>query len=466
MSISSNFLMIIDASVREATSKSFGIPPQCHRDQLPTTGIDGSTTTQFGPEMDPSISLPWTVAVEDRSPSDETAPQLGRKEMAQAHPSQAEEVLEPQSFDQDRSATNSSIFSHATTPSKEPLGHCSDGHPSPSDSSHTNAQGGDGNCDDQGDAFITGHGSPNESVNTLTDVSGCSQNDSHLPFGGRDATTVEDDLARAPSMSGDGDKDSLLGDIIVPGQTSELDSDLELSESNSTHSSPIPILDSLLSPCKEDLQPATQPSSPPVPNPPGTTLQLQNGIASHTSLRPTPNWSTMSIKPPPPPLAHGVTDPGPEQQESTTDPAITHTVSLSLATHPSLPPNTSVLTAKTSNIPGIKLPNFFIPPHELELSMRSLRATALLRPPPRLLNQTHQQERGEVGAARCSPVHGGTGRTFRTIQEINTYLESRRSQVSPDGATSKQPQRPRELSTAEAQRIAKIFSSKPAQTQK
>jgi len=90
---------------------------------------------------------------------------------------------------------------------------------------------------------------------------------------------------------------------------------------------------------------------------------------------------------------------------------------------------------------GIHLPNFFMPPHELEQSMRSLRASVLSRPPPRRNQES------------AFDHHISTKQGFRTLQEVNQYLESRRT--GDAGQTE-------EISASQTQRIARIFSSKPA----
>ena len=96
--------------------------------------------------------------------------------------------------------------------------------------------------------------------------------------------------------------------------------------------------------------------------------------------------------------------------------------------------------------PKVHLPNFFMPPHELEQSMRSLRACVLSRP-PRTQVTGHDPDKRTVDR----PV--STKQVFTTLQEVNQYLESRRT---GDGAQTM------ELSASQTQRVARIFSSKPA----
>ena len=79
--------------------------------------------------------------------------------------------------------------------------------------------------------------------------------------------------------------------------------------------------------------------------------------------------------------------------------------------------------------------------------MRSLRTGVLSRPPPRSQVTGHDPDK------RTADGHVSTKQAFRTLQEVNRYLESRRTS---DGAQTS------ELSASQTQRIARIFSSKPA----
>ena len=78
-------------------------------------------------------------------------------------------------------------------------------------------------------------------------------------------------------------------------------------------------------------------------------------------------------------------------------------------------------------LPKIQLPNFFLPPQELEQTMRQLKMTALTRPPPRGLDHS------------ASDSH-------KEFQQPNTVSERTR----PD------------LSLQDMQRVARIFASKPS----
>ncbi len=89
-----------------------------------------------------------------------------------------------------------------------------------------------------------------------------------------------------------------------------------------------------------------------------------------------------------------------------------------------------------------QMPNFFMPPAELEESMRRLRASALNRPVPR--TKAQQENR-----ATRSP--GGT-HTVHTLREVQQYLNSRKFERLSSEAKPN-------VSTHETQRIARIFSS-------
>ena len=78
----------------------------------------------------------------------------------------------------------------------------------------------------------------------------------------------------------------------------------------------------------------------------------------------------------------------------------------------------------------VEMPNFFMPPHELEQTMRSLRAAALSRPQPRPLE-----------ASSC-----------------HTAAPSAANSSHPPAARMKPPE-PVCVSQTERDRIARIFSS-------
>lgn len=102
--------------------------------------------------------------------------------------------------------------------------------------------------------------------------------------------------------------------------------------------------------------------------------------------------------------------------------------------------------------PEVPLPNFFMPPLELEQTMRSLRASALSRPPPKNLFEGHSPP-----GHQCTAHSPKDFTRVRTLQDVSRYLSSRRS--SRDTC----PPRHHELSFKDTERLARIFASKPLQ---
>ena len=91
-----------------------------------------------------------------------------------------------------------------------------------------------------------------------------------------------------------------------------------------------------------------------------------------------------------------------------------------------------------------QLPNFFMPPGELEESMRRLRTSALSRPAPRTRPQKENQTTRSSGGAQ----------TVSTLQEVQQYLDSRKVQRLSNGTKQL------DITSNETQRIARIFSSR------
>ncbi len=482
------------------TTRSTYLPSQGHRVQVPptsTSGIDPSMAAHFGSEGHSSVSSFWKLGDDGGSGPPFTEPglqlrggrdsslltPLGHGEDDQASHRGGSNASSPP-VSHDRSNISSPPISIATTLSSNDGGiHIPPSHVDGSGSAHawTPHEGSEGGSVGRGYAGSSEHSSPNQSITTLTDVSPCSQNESHLPPGGTEQTAVTSDTAVEPVRLSD-EEDSLPEDGMVPPEhTSDLDSDLQLSESSSIRSlSPIPPLDSpLTSPHKEeegkekDSQHIDKPGFPPAPSSDPIThhppICPQGRTASHRPLathRPTPHsfpslHRTTSM-PHPPPLLQTDTESKP-QDSATVQPTLQgarrpYTKHLG---HP-------LRTAAPPTVPGIRLPNFFMPPHELEQSMRSLRALALSRPPPRLPGLLPTQQSYWSGRENGGGDSSSGQRTFRTVHEINEYLESRRAQVAEgdDGGGKQQPpqQRPKERTVTETERIARIFSSKPTQS--
>ena len=105
--------------------------------------------------------------------------------------------------------------------------------------------------------------------------------------------------------------------------------------------------------------------------------------------------------------------------------------------------------------PEIRLPNFFMPPHELEQSMRTLRASALVSRPPAPPTKSDRDAHTSHGGV------AGESSTSQTLEGVSRYLESRRSQASVELHHANKPTTVSAPSDEETKRIAKIFSFKP-----
>ena len=106
-------------------------------------------------------------------------------------------------------------------------------------------------------------------------------------------------------------------------------------------------------------------------------------------------------------------------------------------------------------LPTFQLPNFFMTPQQLEESMRSLRAEALSRAPPR--THPHYPPPTTTTTSMQAQCHhhcvSSAATHLKTLQEVRSYLESRRT-----AATDRRP-KAKEISAMETQRLARIFSS-------
>ena len=117
----------------------------------------------------------------------------------------------------------------------------------------------------------------------------------------------------------------------------------------------------------------------------------------------------------------------------------------------------------SAGVPEVTLPNFFMPPLELERAMRSMRASALARPPPRTLFQPHphtpEEERDPSGSPQLHPTGPPPSLppSIRTAQDVDTFLKSRRQAATTAAGHSNK------LSDKDAQRLSRIFTSKPLQ---
>ena len=121
-------------------------------------------------------------------------------------------------------------------------------------------------------------------------------------------------------------------------------------------------------------------------------------------------------------------------------------------THEQAPPP---LLAPPPPLPTFQLPNFFMTPQQLEESMRSLRAGALSRTPPRIPTHHPPPTTAHNMQAQCHHHHcvPSVASHLKTLQEVRSYLESRRT------ATTDTRPKAKEISAMETQRLARIFSS-------
>ena len=130
-----------------------------------------------------------------------------------------------------------------------------------------------------------------------------------------------------------------------------------------------------------------------------------------------------------------------------------HSMSTSDRRHEKAPPP---LLAPPPPLPTFQLPNFFMTPQQLEESMRSLRAGALSRTPPRTHAHHHPPPTTTASMqAQCHHQHcvPSVASHLKTLQEVRSYLESRRTAVTDTRPKAK------EISAMETQRLARIFSS-------
>ena len=96
--------------------------------------------------------------------------------------------------------------------------------------------------------------------------------------------------------------------------------------------------------------------------------------------------------------------------------------------------------------------------------MRSLRASALARPPPAGLFDHHSTQHHMQEKATTAPSHRvqtSHSSSIKTLQDVDQFLRSRRQTTSNSRGSSSDCQT---LADRDAQRLSKIFSSKPLQT--
>ena len=189
--------------------------------------------------------------------------------------------------------------------------------------------------------------------------------------------------------------------------------------------------------------PTTHSSPPPTPSPPPPNTPSSPTLTTHLPPPPT-------IRLPPPPTTHL-----PPPPNTPSPPQLTHLLTTHSEAIPTLP---STLTNPSSDQQQLKsaptlvhqfgqLPNFFMPPQELEESMRRLRTSALSRPAPRTQPMAHKEGQLRPQGVKSVPA-------LSTLQEVQKYLGSRRVQRQARESS------PRMADSNETQRIARIFSSR------
>ena len=123
--------------------------------------------------------------------------------------------------------------------------------------------------------------------------------------------------------------------------------------------------------------------------------------------------------------------------------------------------------AHSTQMPEISLPNFFMPPQELEHTMRSLRASALTRPPPRKLFGGHnlppQSQPDSHNSSHTVSSSSSQWSAVRTLRDVNQFLKLRRAGGDTQLQASSTAQH-QTLSDKAAQRLSRIFTSRPPQT--
>ena len=194
------------------------------------------------------------------------------------------------------------------------------------------------------------------------------------------------------------------------------------------------------------------PSSEDLFPPPGTTLSYplshhstaMTTLATHPAPLVTITTATTAATP-------FLTHPSPNSLHDST----LHQQTVHLHTHEPNQPSeyecsedTSTGVSKQPPPPAaVKLPNFFMTPEQLEESMRTLRAGALSRAPPKTCSD---QPPSATHAQHVQCHRDSVATHLKTLQEVRAYLESRRTAERPPN---------REITTAETQRLARILSS-------
>ena len=120
------------------------------------------------------------------------------------------------------------------------------------------------------------------------------------------------------------------------------------------------------------------------------------------------------------------------------------------------------ISLRVHKMPEVCLPNFFMPPQELERTMKVLRASTLARPPPRTLFEGHCSSQHQLDYTHDSCTTQSSA--VRTLEDVNHFLKSRRA--SGRDETPSSLDQCQSMSTKAVQRLSRIFVSQPLQTNK
>ena len=238
------------------------------------------------------------------------------------------------------------------------------------------------------------------------------------------------------------------------GKTEDLASNSEsTSESSSACSSPRPTLEAKVAVMVQKEIPATTSERFPI----STTSTTSMNSPQSTSA-PLDTLTSVTITVPSMPC-HTLTPHHSTAAQERSPQNLNHCSTLSsehpsMSTHEQAPP----LLAPPPPLPTFRLPNFFMTPQQLEESMRSLRAGALSRAPPRTNSHYPPPTTTTTTCTQAQCSHHSVSSVathLKTLQEVRSYLESRRTAAA---ATDRRP-KAKEISSMETQRLARIFSS-------
>lgn len=271
---------------------------------------------------------------------------------------------------------------------------------------------------------------------SLTDVSSCS----------RDSSSVTPQSESHVEGQGVTLEQRMKPDSLRHSEEDELDdSDSEccLARAGSPHSSKKDELDVKLDKCEsqdlEKLPKSTTTSSTTSATSHLTSVTCATTVARQPDL---PAGKTTTVSTTPPSLLQTCHDSTSEPQRSS--------LLADQTKHP--PENLKNPPSRRATLPpSVRLPNFFMTPQQLEESMRSLRAGALSRPPPKTHSGATSPPKPAWLQEHHHSHHESLAAHLKTLQEVRAYLEARRT-------VDRSPQTC-EISAAETQRLARIFST-------